>query len=99
MKYEKGDKVYVRAWQEMQEDERVLRDHKGNLYEKDKPGNSFVKSMRRYCGSAAEIDEVTEDGGFRLVFGDYEKPGYIFREWAIEPGEKSVTVYIVEKGD
>lgn len=75
-------------------DERVLQDHNGNLYEKDKPSKSFMKDMKRYCGSAAVVIENTEDGGVYLAFGE-EKPGYIFRDWMLEEADRSVNVIFV----
>ncbi len=96
--FKKNDKVFVRAWQEMLEDERVLQDHNGNLYEKDKLSNSFVKDMNRYCGSPAVVEEVTADGGYYLRFGD-EIPLYVFRDWMLEEAEGSVKVYFVGSGD
>ena len=93
--FKKNDKVFVRAWQEMLEDESVVQDYKGNLCEKDKLSNSFVKDMKRYCGSPAVVEEVTADGGYYLRFKDDEIPLYVFRDWMIEEAEGSVTVYFV----
>ena len=97
--FKKNDKVFVREWNEMLADERVKQDHKGDLFEKDKPGNSFVKDMKRYCGSAAIIAEVTDDGGFYLMFHDEEIPLYVFRDWMLEEAEGSVKVIFVGRDD
>lgn len=97
--FKKNDKVLVRMWDEMLSDERIQQDHKGNLFEKDKPCNSFVKDMKRYCGSSAIVAEVTEDGGFYLMFRDEEIPLFVFRDWMLEEAEGSVKVIFVRRDD
>ena len=99
MKFNVGDKVHVKLWDEMLGDERVREDHRGNLFEADKPGNSFVKDMKRYCGSAAVVEEVTEDGGYYLRFKNDEIPLYLFRDWMLKEADGSVKVFFVSGGD
>lgn len=96
--FKKNDKVFVRAWDEMLADERVREDQNGNLCEKDKLSNSFVKDMKRYCGSPAVVNEVTADGGYYLRFKNDEISLYVFRDWTLEEAEDSVKVYFV-RGD
>ena len=99
MKFNVGDKVFVKLWDEMMEDKRVQEDHKGNLFEKDKPQYSFNKGMKRFCGSAALVKEITDKGEIYLFFDSFENVGYMFREWMLEPAEEKRTVFIVSGGD
>ncbi len=98
MKFNVGDKVYVKLWDEMCEEDCTFVDHRGDICEKG-TSYSFNKAMRKYCASAAMVKEITGKGEIYLFFDVFENVGYIFREWMLEPAEEKRTVYFVQGGD
>ena len=98
MKFNVGDKVFVKLWDEMLEDENVAIDHRGDICERG-TSYSFNKGMKRFCGSAALVKEITNKGEIYLFFDSFENVGYMFREWMLEPAEEKRTVFIVSVGD
>lgn len=98
MKIRTGDKVFVKAWDEMAESKDVVLDSRGDLREKG-TSYSFTKYMKRYCGSAAIVTEISENGEISLFFDGFENTGFKFREWMLEAEDKTIKVFMVTNGD
>ena len=101
MKYQKGDRVKVKSWKRMLDNSSVHIDSNGDITDNKLP-HTFTRQMERFCKCTATVQTVSENGNIFLVFdGEKVGPGYMFREWMLEPLDKdaadAVTVYIVEK--
>lgn len=96
MKFKVGDKVSVKTWNEMLEDEQVHIDAGGNLSEKG-TSYSFDTFMKRFCGRMAIILSVNEKNEIKLFFDEFEGVKFLFREWMLKAEEDTTTVYLVEK--
>ena len=94
MNFKVGDKVTVKTWDEMLEEEQVHIDSGGNLHEMG-TSYSFTKYMKRFCGSAAIVTSVSDDGEIGLFFDGFENVKFKFREWMLDLTERSIKVYMV----
>ena len=94
MKFNVGDKILVKTWNEMLENERVQLDHRGDLYEKG-TSYSFNKDMKKFCGRMAVILSVSEKIEFKLFFDEFEGVEFLFRDWMMEAEDKTIKVFMV----
>lgn len=61
MKFEVGDKVKIKSWQEMEEEFGL------NCAENINCKFTFVKEMEKYCGAVATIRRIDSDGEVELT--------------------------------
>lgn len=84
MKFKVGDKVSVKTWNEMLENERVQLDHRGDIWETGR-SYTFGKRMRRFCGRVAIVREINLNNEIKLCFNEFGDVEFIFRDWMLEP--------------
>ena len=94
MEIKTGDKVTIKTWDEMAGKENIILDSRGSLCEKG-TSYSFTKYMKRFCGSAAIVTDVSDNGEISLFFDEFENANFKFREWMLDLEERSITVFMV----
>ena len=97
MKFKVGDRVKVKPWKRMAQDDRVYIDSHGDITDKALP-YSFTREMERFCNCPATVHSTDNEGNIYLRF-DGTRALCIFRDWMIEPDDDDETiVHIIQRG-
>lgn len=98
MQFKKGDKVKVKPWKRMAQDDRVYIDSRGDITDKALP-YSFTREMERFCKCPATVHSIDDEGNIYLKL-DNTRAVCMFRDWMLEPDddEDETIVHIIQRG-